>query len=111
MAKFMAQFAGLLALAAGNAASAADLPIKAPPSQSQDLWTGAYVGAHVGYALGNSDWTAFDTGSGAPVASGLLDFYRKFGGLFGGLQLGYNYQISPHWVAGMEADITFPNRL
>ena len=43
------------------------LPSKAPPpaaSASYD-WTGVYVGGHLGYATGSSDWTATQAGTAA----------------------------------------------
>lgn len=55
-------------------------------------WTGPYIGAHGGYARGN-----FDT------FSGFSESLDPKGG-FGGIQSGYNWQISRNWVVGVEGD-------
>src|SRR5215831_10680423 len=68
------------------AANAAD-PIPAPVYRAPPVipvgyyWTGFYVGAHVG-----AGWSGD-------------------GGFLGGGQVGFNYQINPQWVVGVEADI------
>jgi len=68
---------------ASNAAEPARGPVyRAPPVPFYN-WTGFYAGAHVGVG-----WA--DGGSS---------------GFLGGGQVGYNYQFSPNWVLGVEADI------
>lgn len=71
-------------------------------------WTGFYVGANVGGGWGttNIDYVANDPGSttffrhgGTPNVSSV-----KTSGALGGVQLGYNWQFAPIWVAGLEAD-------
>ena len=92
-------FAGAATLMLAGAASAADLPRKtapaAPPIARQMNafnWTGFYVGANVGYGMGNF------TGSGASN-------FKKPSGVLGGIQAGYNYQIG-NTVLGLESDIS-----
>jgi len=67
-------------------------------------WTGAYAGGNVGFGLGESDSTAAVTGLGV----GRFAFTRSdpltLFGVLGGGQIGYNWQVSPKWVAGLEAD-------
>ncbi len=46
---------GLGLLAAGGAAHAADLPLKAPVANAVYNWTGFYVGGHVGFSGGSSN--------------------------------------------------------
>ena len=48
-----------------GAATAADLAYKAPPTPPSAAydWTGFYVGGHMGYASGNSNWTAASGGA------------------------------------------------
>jgi outer membrane immunogenic protein len=80
------------ALAAGSA-QAADLPShKAAPDFAPPppvfSWTGAYVGLNAG-----GGFTA-DTGFGG----------RDFSGVVGGGQIGYNLQLSPMFVVGLETD-------
>jgi outer membrane immunogenic protein len=112
----------LLALLATVTAStsgfAADLPLKARPMPAAILdWTGFYVGVNGGYAgahdridvnptlvFGNAGLvggTAF--GAASPAA------YTQRSGdtdaAFGGGQLGYNWQVMPTWVVGVEADL------
>jgi outer membrane immunogenic protein len=94
----------VIALATGLAtggAYAADLPIPAkaaptyPPVLPVFSWTGFYAGANVGGAFGtdNALTDAFGTGGG------------KIHGVLGGLQAGYNYQLSPMFVVGIENDL------
>jgi outer membrane immunogenic protein len=88
---------GSLVAFAAQAAVAADLPShKAPPPPAPlppppvMAWTGFYVGANVG--------------------GGWLDRYDRSGagstnaGVIGGGQVGYNYQLSPLFVVGVETD-------
>lgn len=106
--------AGLaLALAAGSAL-AADLPSrKAPPPvflPPPFTWTGIYAGINVGGAFGNADREyGAELGHGivGPVFSGgnLWQAQSQLSGVTGGVQLGYNYQFSPWFVFGVEADI------
>ncbi len=69
---------GLIALI-GNASAAdlsAVLPTKAPPPSVPAAydWSGFYLGGHVGYGLGGSNWSATQAGSSAPSLSGALGF-------------------------------------
>ena len=101
-------------------ASAADLPMKAPPMVAAPIpssWTGFYVGGNGGYAWGGNEVALISQASGtgtlftfpaippppAVPQSGTAS-YSPSGG-FGGVQVGYNYQFRPKWVAGVEADI------
>jgi hypothetical protein len=70
----------------------------------------------LGFAAGRSGWSATQP-SGAPNLTGSLDFTRAFdlftgaGSYLGGVQAGYNYMLSSHILAGVEADISFPNTI
>lgn len=87
----------LAAWAAATAASpafAGDLPLErrstyVPPEVANRLfnWTGFYAGVHGGYAWGE--------------AAGLSP-----NGFVGGVQAGYNFQVSPSGVLGFETDIS-----
>ena len=92
-------------LALDSPAIAADvgLPVKAPHIQSVFDWTGFYIGAHAGFGRGAS--SAVLTDPAITASSG------SFGGVIGGVQAGYNVQLSSGIVLGAEADITFPNYL
>jgi outer membrane immunogenic protein len=98
----------LLDLAAGQAAAQPPAPV----------WTGWYLGGHVGYRETGPDWAA--PGYSALVASGPPGAAR-FGSIPGfaksfqlntaiaGAQLGYNWQIDPRWLVGIESDVSFGN--
>ncbi|ATQ70465.1 MULTISPECIES: outer membrane protein [Methylosinus] len=91
------------ALVAGSAA-AADLPSRKeapvfvpPPVFS---WTGPYVGLNLGgsWITRNNDWNNWGGWGWNNNNSG------SNGGVSGGLQIGYNYQLSPMFVVGLETD-------
>jgi len=101
----------IAALAAVSSASAADLPVKAPPPPLPAPvlnWTGFYIGANGGYSWGRAGRTLnfFSPVTGAtifsPVGTGTTSDSNMNGGLFGG-QIGYNWQ-SANWVFGLETD-------
>jgi outer membrane immunogenic protein len=86
--------AACAAVAAAPHALAGDLPLErrssyVPPEVANRLfnWTGFYAGIHGGYGWGN--------------AAGLSP-----NGVLGGVQAGYNWQVSPSGVLGLETDIS-----
>ena len=98
-------------------ARAADLPVKvrpAPPPVAS--WTGFYVGGQIGGGWGDRQVTyagndipsanrinGISTLPGSrPVASHGVDV----SGVTGGLTAGYNWQISPNWLVGIETDFS-----
>lgn len=99
-----------LALVVGTPALAADLPLKAPPAPIAVAydWSGFYIGGHVGGAWGNKTWLEDATGSGTglgPAAAGLVDANYTVSGIFGGGQVGFNYQTG-RWVWGVEGTLS-----
>ena len=94
---------GMLALDSPAIAADVRLPVKAPHIQSVFDWTGFYIGAHAGFGRGASSAVLSDPAITASSGS--------FGGVIGGVQAGYNVQLSSGIVLGAEADITFPNYL
>jgi high affinity Mn2+ porin len=100
-------FASLSTLALDAPAMAADVPIgmpvKAPAIRSVFDWTGLYVGAHAGFGRGSSTAVLADPATSTTSNS--------FGGMIGGVQAGYNYQLPSGMLLGVEADISFPNYL
>jgi outer membrane immunogenic protein len=74
-------------------------------------WTGFYIGANVGWA-GSTDAvtvTGTDTGGGGlgtllAIGSipGIVNLNQT--GFLGGGQIGYNWQVWPNWIVGIEAD-------
>jgi outer membrane immunogenic protein len=77
-------------------------------------WTGGYVGVNAGYlnSVGrtNTDAQILSTSTASEespnvVTSATNQFNNRSDGFLGGVQAGYNYQFSPSFVAGVEADI------
>ena len=97
------RFAALAAVAVfgfASAASAADLPVKAPVYAPPPVWswTGFYLGVNAGGSIGR-DPTTLNT-----PTENLGSATLSPAGFIGGGQLGYNYQFAPNWVAGIEGD-------
>jgi high affinity Mn2+ porin len=90
------------------------MPVKSPPVSAAYDWTGFYLGAHLGYAGGSSDWTASPTTATTPSISGSIDLFQAFdpfneaGSFFGGFQAGYNYMLPNRFVIGAEVDASAP---
>jgi outer membrane immunogenic protein len=121
MTKRLTSIAALaLALSAG-AASAADLPSRKgppmmPPPPPPPLWTGFYAGLNAGGTFGGSNsvttsaaplffsptWNT-ELAASSALASNVLGGGKS--GFIGGGQIGYNWQFSNVFVAGVEADI------
>jgi outer membrane immunogenic protein len=83
-------------LSGGTVASAAGL------TPALYDWNGFYAGAHAGGAWDHRDASIFNTTAGAFLVSGST----QASGVTGGGQIGFNYALSPHWIAGFEADIS-----
>jgi high affinity Mn2+ porin len=101
----------LASLAEGaDIATAADLPVKAAsvPYTGYD-WTGAYVGGHVGYAWGKSDWSAGPGVAGSLDLMQPIDAFAEVGSFFAGLQAGYDKMLASRFVVGVVADVSFPS--
>ena len=89
-------------------ASAADLPVKAPPVvAAAPSWTGFYAGLNAGGSIGlNStaqDLTSTTTALGTNALLNSSGHLAPTGWLAGG-QIGINWQAAPLWVLGLEAD-------
>ena len=111
--------AGLAFVAvAGPAAADLARPIKRRPVVVAPVygWTGVYVGGNLGYSWGNArtDIAGNATFVAMPTFFGGIPDNRvafansntaRLKGVIGGGQIGYNYQFSPRWVLGFEADI------
>jgi outer membrane immunogenic protein len=82
---------------------------KAPPAQFAAYnWSGFYLGANVGLGVARDRTTTpvnlFTTATGAPGPSVAETFTLAPLGAIGGGQLGYNWQVAPRWVLGLETD-------
>jgi outer membrane immunogenic protein len=94
-----ALFTGLAAITLAPSAKSADLGVPRQPIAAEVMvpvwsWTGFYVGAHVGYGWGRANWNFVQAGTFVSPSTN---------GVFGGAQIGYNYQIN-NIVLGIEAD-------
>jgi outer membrane immunogenic protein len=104
----------------GTSALAADMAVKAPPPAPipppAPSWTGFYIGGDIGGAwMSDPNYSFADLGNAAfntcavcdlPYSSPTLTGSRR-DGLLGGIFGGYNWQLSPRWVAGVEGDISW----
>jgi outer membrane immunogenic protein len=86
-------------------AAAAMIALSATSAQAADVieeavfdWTGLYAGLNAGYAFGGNDDVGYLPGANA----GSLEI----NGMFGGAQVGYNYQVD-NIVMGVEGDFQF----
>jgi outer membrane immunogenic protein len=97
---------------------AADMHVKAPPrppAAAYPVWSGFYIGAHVGYAWGDFDFRDPFIKINQPVLGlpGLIlgvPLERTFDGtsFLGGVQAGVNAQFGSV-VVGVEADASWMN--
>lgn len=102
MSRIIAALLAGSAVALAAPAFAADLyepvpaaPVAEPVSQATAFdWTGAYVGADLGYGWGDYGITT-SAGSGS----------RSTDGFNGGLYAGYNYAVTPNVIVGAEMDV------
>jgi len=105
----------LLFGAALSSAKAADMPVKAPPPPPKAAiatWSGFYAGVNIGYGFGNDPANEFVVsgagfpilGAGTPLYGSPNMFNARPQGVIGGGQIGYNFQVAPRWLAGLEAD-------
>jgi outer membrane immunogenic protein len=103
------------AMALSVVAQAAEPLPPPPPPPPPPLWTGPYLGVNVGYGFGgDSNVNGFQIFPGEGSAPGDVfddaaiarwNFSSNLRGVFGGGQLGYNYQFpGTVWVAGFETD-------
>lgn len=106
-ALYVAALAGSL-VGTVSLAQAADMPTKAPMPAKAPMalpvavynWNGFYVGGNFGYGWNDVDTTSTTVTNGEQTTSSLS---RR--GVFGGGQIGYNWQFNPNWLIGLEGDI------
>jgi outer membrane immunogenic protein len=109
---------GLLGLVCGTAlgavvaatpARAADMtaPFKAEPAAAAYNWSGFYLGATLGGGMASlpvTDKDNFTLFSGGPLLDGQT---LKSGGAVGGVHAGYNWQLAPSFLVGLEGDFNW----
>ena len=94
---------GLAGIAATGAALAADMRVKAPVPAVSYGWSGLYIGGNIGLSVARNPTEAPTTD---PVF-GLVtneEFHLSPLGMVGGVQAGFNWQVAPNWVWGVEVD-------
>jgi opacity protein-like surface antigen len=91
--------AGALAVSFCTCAAAADLTRRPPPPPLMpiSMWNGFYVGGHIGGVTTSETATDITGFSTSPDPSGVL----------GGLQVGYNFQVAPNWLWGIEEEFSW----
>jgi len=97
MKKQLLTGASLLSLAAVAPAYAA------PPVYN---WTGWYVGGNAGYSWGTANSTYSESGFNSNLPR-LFSETEQLNGFIGGAQFGYNWQIGPACVVGLETDFQY----
>jgi outer membrane immunogenic protein len=92
-----------LGIGSARAADFPSVPLRAPVAAPIFNWTGFYAGIHGGWGWGDADRTlgANDELFGSGIGSHEID-----GGIFGG-HMGFNWQLSPNWLVGLEASIAW----
>jgi outer membrane immunogenic protein len=109
----------------GTSAFAADMAVKAPPPPQPSAapaysWTGFYIGGNAGYGWSDptvsvtpNDGAAFFftcLGGGFPPGGTCIPPPSfNIGSALGGLQAGYNWQVSQNWLFGLETDFDWSN--
>nr|WP_210307877.1 outer membrane protein [Aminobacter niigataensis] len=94
----------ILGLASAQAADVISEPVPAPVAERFAYdWSGLYIGVHGGIGGGEFDNSYLIETEVGPIGYNVSD--RAFGG-FGGVQAGYNHQLAPNWVAGVEVDFS-----
>lgn len=105
MCRFVAGLLGATAIGIVSA-SAADLPVKAPPPPIVPMynWTGCYVGGQVGYGWGTDSDSETVTATGVPSPFSPATDANPNGAKLGGY-VGCNWQVpASAFVLGVEGD-------
>jgi outer membrane immunogenic protein len=87
-------------------ASAADMPVKAVPKAAVPVpaWEGFYVGGHVGYGFGVSQFNRDATGG---LPNGFSTNFLSSHGVTGGALAGYNHMLTSRVLIGLEGDASW----
>jgi high affinity Mn2+ porin len=106
--------AALVVIGLNTAATAADapvkMPLKAPASPPFYDWSGFYLGGHLGYGWGHSNWTMAPDGiAGSLNLTKSIDMFQNTGSFFGGLRAGYDHRFTNGVVLGAVVDASFPS--
>lgn len=113
MTKFAIAIAALVVLI-GTPAFAADMAVKAPPPPTAPVfsWVGGYAGVELGAKWTDTTWTT--TSLSAPPLTPVIDSSSPRNddpsGFRWGGYVGYNWQLLPRWLWGVEADWAGANK-
>ena len=122
MKKVMAELAVALVFSsiAVGAASAAEMPVKAPhpPPPPVDYWSGLYFGLEAGWKQSRTDWTttcltADGTGLNCGTAANpfFVDASSPASVSSSGARVGFyggaNLLVAPNWLLGIEGDVAW----
>jgi opacity protein-like surface antigen len=90
-------------------AAATTMPVKAKAAPAVAYnWTGAYLGAAIADRWSQSSWATTQILGGALAPDPTTTPSAFFSAAIQGrLSAGYNWQIAPKWVAGVEGDVGF----
>ncbi len=106
---FLRRLAGATAglLVTGSSAFAADLGVPPPVLAPLPVftWTGFELGVQVGGGAGRTSVNV--DGAGAPFSLGPSSASYGSSGVFGGIHLGFNYQLTGPVVVGVQAEYNF----
>src|SRR5262245_18985079 len=110
MRKLLLGTMALVGLLSAGAVQAADMPVKAAPMAAPPpfSWTGFYIGAHAGGTWGTveseipfTDGPRLFPAGAIPISSHTID------GFVAGGQVGYNWQVNPWLVFGIEGQFSW----
>jgi len=110
MKKVLLGGVALITLGFVGSAVAADMPLKAPAPVVVNTWTGFYVGVNFGGGDFKSSTESFSqTPDPALNPFGIVFDPVNGGGVGqwgaqGGVHAGYNWQLTPSWLVGVEGD-------
>jgi outer membrane immunogenic protein len=94
----------LLCTAAIAALAATSPALAGPPPPAPFSWTGLYAGGNIGYSWGNGSSNYSEpvfSNYGAPPS---IPGSQNLDGIIGGPEIGYNWQVNPVTVVGLETD-------
>jgi outer membrane immunogenic protein len=110
--KLLLASAALVVLISANPVLAADLPArtysKAPVYVPPPIynWTGFYIGGNLGWGWATENSTEIAPGTVAfPVGTAFST--HNLNGFLGGVQGGYNWQVAPNFVVGLEGEYSW----
>ncbi len=79
---------------------AAARDLSSPPVAQPWSWTGFYFGGSLGAAAGTATFSD-------PLGPSIFGDKVNTTSLLAGLQVGYNWQVAPRWVVGLQADTNY----